>query len=109
MDGAAHDHCSTGTVLAAMALIMATATGPPRASERVYGVEEVVATLDAEIGLQGRTEATARLAALARPVHGECAHWQVLGVPGRVEFGQCRASFEPGRVPACVVVCRLPI
>jgi hypothetical protein len=47
--------------------IIAMATGPPRASELVYGVDEVVAKLDAEVGVQGCTEATSRLAALARP------------------------------------------
>jgi hypothetical protein len=32
-------------------LIMATATVPPQASDRVYGVEEMVAKLDAEVGV----------------------------------------------------------
>jgi hypothetical protein len=40
--------------------IMATAIGPPQASEHVHGLAGVVRALDAEVGLQGRTEATAR-------------------------------------------------
>jgi hypothetical protein len=44
-----------------------------RAFENVYELEGVDAVLDAEVGMQGRTEATARLADLARLVRGEHA------------------------------------
>jgi hypothetical protein len=47
--------------------IIATVTRLGRASEDVYGVEEMGATLDAGVGLQGRTRVMAHARALARP------------------------------------------
>jgi hypothetical protein len=75
-DGTSNDglwRASDGGVLAVpwrKVLMMATVMVPPQAIEHVYGIEEMVATLDAGVGLQGRTRATAHARALARP--GRC-------------------------------------
>jgi hypothetical protein len=77
--------------------IIATATGPPRASELVYGVEEVVAKLDAEVRALWRVQ---DVSVRAHRVPG-----MVLGVSGRAACGQCRALLRLGLVRACSGEC----
>jgi hypothetical protein len=69
----------------------------------------MIAKLDAEGGLQGRTRATER-ATLWRVqdvlVRAHRVHGMFSGVSGRASFGQWRARFESTMVLACSGKCR---
>jgi hypothetical protein len=76
---------------------MATVTRRPRASELVYGVEERLATRDAEVGMQGEDEGDGSLwrsgalgARSPRAWHVLAWCWACLGwpMPWLGEFGQ---------------------
>ncbi|KAK1648708.1 hypothetical protein QYE76_066513 [Lolium multiflorum] len=88
---------------------MATATGPPRTRERVYGVEEMMAKLYAEVGLQGWAEATAHARVLARPGRCPCALWRAttgMGASGRAAFWPMSCLGELGPCMVMIVVAR---
>jgi hypothetical protein len=76
-------------------LMMAMATVHARASEHVYGVEERLATRDAEVGMQGEDEAvgarTCTGASSDMPGRAHRVPGKVSGESGRACSGQCQA------------------
>jgi hypothetical protein len=70
--------------------LRAAATGLAQTLEHVYGVAVGGKMPCTETEGQGRTDAAARAAALARPVRGERAGWHVLDALGTYGAGQCR-------------------